>query len=96
MAIRATDDEQLARSLWGDEFSWDEARAQFVPGEATEKAGSSESTVDESDPYAGRDYRDLKTMAKDRGLVTTGTKDEVVARLIAADAEKAALQETGD
>lgn len=32
--IRATDDEQLARSLWGDNCEWDEERQQYVPTKA--------------------------------------------------------------
>lgn len=32
-AIRATDDEQLARSLWGANCVWDEERRQYVPTE---------------------------------------------------------------
>jgi hypothetical protein len=29
--IRATDDEQLARSLWGSNCAWDDGRRQYVP-----------------------------------------------------------------
>lgn len=37
--------------------------------------------------YADATVTDLKAQAKDRGLATTGTKDELVARLKAADAD---------
>lgn len=91
MAIRATDNETLAQQLWGEGgYGWDEGRAQWVP-----VAPAEQSEVDDSDPYAGRDFRELQALAKERGLTATGARDELVARLVAADAEKAALQEPG-
>jgi hypothetical protein len=38
--------------------------------------------------YADATHADLKAQAKERGLLTSGTKDELVARLKQADTEK--------
>lgn len=39
--IRATDDKQLADSLWGEDKKWDEERQQYVPVEKDDKGGAS-------------------------------------------------------
>lgn len=44
MAIRATDDEELATQLWGDDKTWDDERGQFVPGGDDVSAGNSTET----------------------------------------------------
>lgn len=61
--IRATDDEQLATQLWGDNKEWDDDRQQYVPVEGGEPsslgnstATSSEST-EKNEPSTSKDLR---------------------------------------
>jgi hypothetical protein len=50
MAIRATDDEELATQLWGDDKEWNDERKQFVPVEKEVKSSPGNSTERSSDP----------------------------------------------
>lgn len=97
MAIRATDDEQLARQLWGDSCEWNEELRQFVPtadipAEASEFEGDeAEGQEDGTESYEGDEWgKDrLVEEARTRGLVVTGNKPELAQRLREDDVSKA-------
>lgn len=90
MAIRATDDEQLARQLWGGSCEWDEELRQFVPTADT-PAEASEFEEDGTESYEGDEWgKDrLVEEARTRGLVVTGNKPELAQRLREDDVSKA-------
>lgn len=51
--VKATDDEQLATELWGDDKEWDDEREQFVPtkkGGDEPSAGNNSSTFSDEQP----------------------------------------------
>lgn len=97
MAIRATDDEQLARQLWGDNCVWVEERQQFVP-DTDAPAGDSEFEEDETEAQDGPETYEGDEWGKDRlveeargrGLPVTGNKPELAQRLREDDELKAA------
>lgn len=72
MAIRATDNEQYATELWGDNKRWDEDRKQFVPTEA------GEAKVDQVVPERAEEQPgDVRSPADPNPSVTTGNGSDV-------------------
>lgn len=50
MAIRATDNEELATELWGQDKYWDEQRLQFLPKEKGGVPSAGNKSVTSSSP----------------------------------------------
>jgi hypothetical protein len=99
MAIRATDNEGLARQLWSGGYKWDEERSQFVPtaGTPVEPSESEEDEAEgqndgtgEVESYEGETWTKeaLQREASDRGLTTSGTKLELAERLRSDDSRE--------
>jgi hypothetical protein len=61
MAIRATDNEQYATELWGDNKRWDDDLKQFVPSGDVEDKGS-EKGGDQSSPGNSTEPSSDKTL----------------------------------
>lgn len=102
MVIRATDDEQLARSLWGDDCVWDDNRAQYVP-QARPKTIIE--VADAGTVFVPLDYSSLKVPELQAELAarnerrtgegleplpTNGRKSDMVASLARDDTERQA------
>lgn len=87
MTIRATDDPELAQRLGFTH--WDEERQQFVPApdapaedpEVADEAAGGQEPAPEA--YEGDEWTQaaLREACKQRGVSTTGTKEELAERL---------------
>lgn len=65
--IRATDNEELATELWGDDKKWDDERKQYVPTDANEEKRSDSDRKVERDDKEGRGFVQPPQTTRDEG-----------------------------
>lgn len=88
--IRATDDEQLARQLWGDAKRWDDELKQYVPVDSAVDVDLGNVDAPVEDGGVGYEFRttvELRDELRARQLSTHGTKAELIQRLVDSDAD---------
>jgi hypothetical protein len=70
--VRATDDEQLAEQLWGDDKRWDDDRNQWVPTPSSGGKTDAESEEDK-DKVEGPDDEEVPSSPGSSSVTSTET-----------------------